>query len=492
MFSFLDTKIGLDIGRDSIKLIEIKETLFGFKIEKNIRYKIPYDETGNTDTEELKKLLEKILDENTHKEITASISHDIIFVKEIAAGKNREETEKNIDLLILNSLPVDKNELVIRYKKIKDKILCIALDKSFYVKNARILKILEPYAEFLSVEPLAMRNALNFSEKYKNSKDNIAIVNVGAMRVSITILKAGNLYGCRILPGRGMFSLSERIKDSQNISFREAELLRRSAILDKDTEIIIKDYVKEITDEIKYTTADLKISTIVIGGGGFGLKNLKAGFEEIFTEAVIDDTPVAPEKFKASKEEKAPHAFFTQALGLALNDSNAINFPFNPENTKKRKFSFSYIYALVAFFALILIFTINLNIKTSYLTKQVKSITEKMNNVFTQTFGREKIVDPYLQMQQKIQTASGFNSSISQIEILKEIKSLLPKDGKTILTSLKIDMQKISLSGQSLNYNSVEIFKTNIKNSKSFSDISFRTDNKSKDYIEFTLKMDFK
>lgn len=492
MFSFLDTKIGLDIGQDSIKLIEVRETLTGFTIKKNIRYKIPYDSEGNTNHKELKLLLEKIISDNEHKEITAAISHDIIFVKEIPAGKNKEENEKNIDLLILNSLPVDKKELIIRYKKNKDKILCIALDKSFYEKNKPVLDFLKSNTECLTIEPVAIEQALKISNKYKNTKENIAVVNLGALRVSITILKSGSLYSCRMLPGKGMFSLSHKIANDQNITFREAELLRRSTILDKNTEGTITNYIKEITDEIKYTTADFKLNTIILCGGGSGIKNLSAGFEEIFPESKIDKLPIPPEKFKTSQEEKTPHAFFTQALGLALHSESSINFPFEPNNNQKRKITFSYLYASSIFLALLIIFNINLSIKTAYLKKQTNILSQKMNTVFIDTFGQETIVDPYLQMQQKMQSASGLNASIPQIKILKELKSHLPVNGDIVLTSLKIDLKKLSLSGQSLNYNSVETFKKNIKRSKSFSDISFRTDNKSKNYIEFSMKMDFR
>lgn len=492
MFSFLDTKIGLDIGKDSIKLIEIKDTLTGFKIQKNTRYKIRYDENGNTDEQALQQLLEKIINEHPHTEISVTISHDILFMKEIPAGKNKEETEKNIDLLILNNLPIDQKDLIIRYKKTKDKVLCLALDKSFYSKNDKMLNYLKKNADFLSTEPIALQNALKFSKKYKTTTENIAIINIGALRVSITLFQNGSLYGYRVLPNKGMFSLSKKIEASQQISFKEAELLRRSSILDKKTEQNIKEYIKEITDEIKYSSADLNPDTIILAGGGAGLKNLKAGFEEIFTETKIDTTPIAPEHFQTSKEEKTPHSFFTQALGLALTDENDINFPFTPTAKKKQKMNFSYMYAAAILALLLTIFSVNLSVKSAYYTKQINNLTAKMNTIFTQTFGKQKIIDPYLQMQQKMQAASGFSSSIKQIKTLKEIQNLLPQNGKIILTSLKIDLQKISLSGQALNYNSVESFKKNIKQSNTFTDISFRTDNKSKQHIEFSMKMEYR
>ena len=192
------------------------------------------------------------------------------------------------------------------------------------------------------------------------------------------------------------------------------------------------------------------------------------------------------------------------ALALALMEVegiNGLNFRQGPFAAKKfwieHKISLIKT-GIVAGLVLALAF-FNVVLDSHLANKKLAGLNRQITAIFTSTFPNvKKIVDPYRQMQVKMQSARkntlipfSNGKQIRSIDLLNDISRLIPSKADVHLTRLVIGPESIAISGDTDTFNAVDNIKSRLEQSEFFKKISIISANidRSDKRVRFKLKV---
>lgn len=347
VFGKKDTLVGLDIGSRSLKAAEIAESKRGRELKRFGMTDIPHgaieDGTIN-DPEAVAELIRQLFKGYGIKErnVAISIGGYSVIVKKIAVQTMDEaqlqetihfEAEQyipfdisdvNLDFQILGSNETNPNQMNVFLVAAKKEMV----DDYFNLAN---LAGLNPC--IIDVEAFALQNS--FEAGYDPGDDNIALIDIGASKTSLNILKGNNSVFMRDV-SLGCSQINQKIISLVDCSFDEAENLKFGDNPDRlsteDLKEIVSSVVSDWCTEIRraldffYSTyPDDQIKRIILSGGGASISEFRellgveasAEVETInpFKDIYVDDR-LDPEFIK----QIAPQAAIT--VGLALRKVN--------------------------------------------------------------------------------------------------------------------------------------------------------------------------
>jgi len=153
---------------------------------------------------------------------------------------------------------------------------------------------------------------------------------------------------------------------------------------------------------------------------------------------------------------------------------------------------------ILAGLVLALIF-INIVLKTHSMEKKLAGLNNQITDIFKTTFPDVKnIVDPIQQMRVKLkeaQKSSMFSGKTGKhmytIDILKDISEFTPRDIDVNLTNLVVDMESVSIAGDTNRFNSVDDIKRGLEQSDLFNKVTISSANmnKSDNRVRFKLQI---
>ena len=153
---------------------------------------------------------------------------------------------------------------------------------------------------------------------------------------------------------------------------------------------------------------------------------------------------------------------------------------------------------ILAGLVLALIF-INIALKTHSMEKKLAGLNNQITDIFKTTFPDVKnIVDPIQQMRVKLkeaQKSSMFPGKTGKhtyaIDILKDISEFTPRDIDVNLTNLVVDMESVSIAGDTNRFNAVDDIKRGLEQSDLFNKVTISSANmnKSDNRVRFKLKV---
>ena len=347
VFGKKDTIVGLDIGSRSLKAAEITESKRGRELKRFGMTDIPHgaieDGTIN-DPEAVAESIRQLFKGYGIKErnVAISIGGYSVIVKKIAVQTMDEaqlqetihfEAEQyipfdisdvNLDFQILGSNETNPNQMNVFLVAAKKEMV----DDYFNLAN---LAGLNPC--IIDVEAFALQNS--FEAGYDPGDDNIALIDIGASKTSLNILKGNNSVFMRDV-SLGCSQINQKIISLVDCSFDEAENLKFGDNPDRlsteDLKEIVSSVVSDWCTEIRraldffYSTyPDDQIKRIILSGGGASISEFRellgveasAAVETInpFKGIYVDDR-FDPEFIK----QIAPQAAIT--VGLALRKVN--------------------------------------------------------------------------------------------------------------------------------------------------------------------------
>jgi len=347
VFGKKDTIVGLDIGSRSLKAAEITESKRGRELKRFGMTDIPHgaieDGTIN-DPEAVAESIRQLFKGYGIKErnVAISIGGYSVIVKKIAVQTMDEaqlqetihfEAEQyipfdisdvNLDFQILGSNETNPNQMNVFLVAAKKEMV----DDYFNLAN---LAGLNPC--IIDVEAFALQNS--FEAGYDPGDDNIALIDIGASKTSLNILKGNNSVFMRDV-SLGCSQINQKIISLVDCSFDEAENLKFGDNPDRlsteDLKEIVSSVVSDWCTEIRraldffYSTyPDDQIKRIILSGGGASISEFRellgveasAEVETInpFKGIYVDDR-FDPEFIK----QIAPQAAIT--VGLALRKVN--------------------------------------------------------------------------------------------------------------------------------------------------------------------------
>ncbi|MEO5356674.1 MAG: pilus assembly protein PilM [Nitrospirae bacterium YQR-1] len=348
MLELLGSKslLGLDIGSSSIKAVQLKDTRDGYELELFDYIELAPSiivEDNIADTaklsEAIKELIKKVRIKS--KNVVISLSgHSSVIIKKIVLPEMTEEVlNENIRYEAEQYVPFGIEDVNLDYQIIgpaeeqgQIDVVLVAVKKDFLNSYIHAVKEAGLNPVIVDVDAFALENMYEINYKVKGEEPkNIAIVNVGASKVTLNILKTGISVFTKD-SSIGSMIHTESLMREFKLPYETAQRLKRGESVDgvspEDAKTVLMSANEQIIMEIRRSldyfsdSPEMEaIDEIMIGGGGSLVHGLKEGLSERTGYQVTHINPFKNMKIPKSFDLKqldliAPIA--AVAVGLAI------------------------------------------------------------------------------------------------------------------------------------------------------------------------------
>lgn len=321
--------IGLDIGSQSIKLVELTPSK---KAGKTIGLLNLFHQpiAGN-----FEESLQKVINVSgiKNKPVNTALGGEAVIVRLINVPEmSDKELNESLKFEAEKYIPFNLAETVLQGQVLrrnlpdnKMQILLTAVKNKSIEDLISLLNRLSLKLNIIDVESFALYNAFEFNHPLH--KETALLLNIGARILNINILRGGKLSFCRdVFLGGEIFT--KQIMKNLVISENEAEKLKREPSGKKE-EILesLKHLFSNLKNEISFSIDyfesqnEEKVRKIYVSGGSAGFFALKDFFDKDIELEMEEWDPLSVfERGPAinSKIIEADKAMFAIAVGLAL------------------------------------------------------------------------------------------------------------------------------------------------------------------------------
>jgi len=344
VFSKKDALVGLDIGSRSLKAAEILESKRGRELKRfgitEIAHGAIEDGTIN-DPESVAESIRQLFKAYNIKErnVAISIGGYSVIVKKIAVQTmDEEQLQETIHFEAEQYIPFDISDVNLDFQILGDNetnpnqmnVFLVAAKKEMVNDYVNLANLAGLNPCIVDVEAFALQNT--FEANYDTAGDNVALIDIGASKTSLNILKGNNSVFMRDV-SLGCMQINQKIISLIDCSYDEAEQLKSGGgsdrLSDEDLKGIISSIVADWCTEIRraldffYSTyPDDQIKRIILSGGGANIAEFRellaveasAEVETInpFRNIYVDDNRFDPDFIK----QAGPQAAITAGLAI--------------------------------------------------------------------------------------------------------------------------------------------------------------------------------
>lgn len=287
--------VGLDIGSHAVKVCQLKRTSNGYAIVSLGSTVLPEgaveDGTLN-DPEVVSKAIRDLLQnlKIKNKKVGFSISGYSVIVKKVnLAVMDDAQLEDHIMAEAEQYIPFDIEDVYLDFQDLKT--ASKETDRTDVMLVAAKTEIVDDYLEMLrglNLTPVIVDVdgfALENSYEYNYTKnENVALVDIGASKMSINILSRGISVVARDIVV-GSRQLTEQIQNVFDLDFEEAEALKLGATQDEAKRQEIEDIfsttctqwileIKKAIDLYQANNPDNPLKKLILSGGGAKVSGL--------------------------------------------------------------------------------------------------------------------------------------------------------------------------------------------------------------------------
>lgn len=305
--------IALDLGSNSLKVVQIKEEPSGPRLVKLGIAPIPYGRIKDgqvTDTKAVANTISRLLSANQIKEkfCVSALSGEQVIVRLVKLPPmSEQEVKQAISYQIERYIPLPPDQVnldvqllgeVMEGETKKVSVLLIAAQKEAINSQVKTLQEAKLIPTAIEVESfVALRSSLEsaFLKDAKTFGQTLLLIDIGASSSDISVVSNGVLRFTRIIPVAGI-NFTRAISTALNLNFEEAERLKKeqgAALVNGDTEGLDLPTVKQIVNiltpilgsllnEIQRSLAyyesrfrRAKIDRVILSGGSSKLRNIK-------------------------------------------------------------------------------------------------------------------------------------------------------------------------------------------------------------------------
>jgi type IV pilus assembly protein PilM len=336
--------IGLDIGSRTIKIAEVvdKKTTQIFKNFHTINIEPGLIEEGTVkDPETVSKSIRELYTKAKLKEKNVAISiggYSVIVKKINVQNMTEDELQETIHFEAEQYIPFDISDVNLDFQILGESehnpnqmsVLLVAAKKEMINEYINLVQMTGLNLCLIDVDAFALQNIFEFS--YNPGDENIALIDIGASKTSLNILKDNSSVFMRDV-SLGCGQITEKIASLVECSLAEAEEIKHGGqseiISPEDLHSIISSAVTSWCTEIKraldffYSTfPEDQITKIILSGGGANIKEFR---QLLAVETATDVEIINPfqnfsinsERFDSSYlEQIAPQAAI--CMGLAI------------------------------------------------------------------------------------------------------------------------------------------------------------------------------
>ncbi len=346
-FGKKDTLIGLDIGSRSLKAAEILEAKRGLTLKQfginEIAHGAIEDGTIN-DPESVAESIRQLFKSYNIKErnVAIAIGGYSVIVKKIAVQTmDEDQLQETIHFEAEQYIPFDISDVNLDFQILgpnetnpnQMNVFLVAAKKEMVDDYYNLANLAGLNPCIIDVEAFALQNT--FEANYDTGNENVALIDIGASKTSLNILKGNNSVFMRDV-SLGCVQINKKITSLVDCTFDEAEQLKFGENPDRlssdDLKEIISSVVADWCTEIRraldffYSTyPDDQIKRIILSGGGASISEFREllGVEASAEVETINpfrninvDSRIDPEFIK----HIAPQAAVT--MGLAMRKVN--------------------------------------------------------------------------------------------------------------------------------------------------------------------------
>jgi type IV pilus assembly protein PilM len=344
LFGKKDTLVGLDIGSRTVKVVEIADSKNGPKLKHFGMADIPagaIEDGSISDPETVAETIRQLFKSSNVKErnVAVSIGGYSVIVKKINVQTMPEEQlQETIHFEAEQYIPFDISDVNLDFQILGENennanqmsVFLVAAKKEMVNDYVNLVTLADLNPCIIDVEAFALQNI--FEANYDASDDNVALIDIGASKTSLNILKGSSSVFMRDV-ALGCLQVNQKIMSLLDCSYDQAELVKLGEPSKKlppdELKQIVTSVVGDWCTEIRraldffYTNyPDDQIKRIILSGGGANIADFRkllatessAQVETIdpFKNFVVDSKAFEPEFIR----QIAPQAAI--AMGLAL------------------------------------------------------------------------------------------------------------------------------------------------------------------------------
>ncbi|HEX9830443.1 MAG TPA: type IV pilus assembly protein PilM [Thermodesulfobacteriota bacterium] len=293
--------VGLDIGSNSIKLAELKETKKGYQLKNIGETLLPPEAIVNkviTNRDAVSEAIYSLIEELRVKTKNAVISisgHSVIIKKVSIPKMSEKELREAVPWELEQYIPQNIEDVNYDFQILPGQtpegnmdVLIVAAKKDITNDYINVVNDAGLNPVVVDVDVFALENM--YEANYPESGGVVALVNIGASVTNINILKNGvSVFTRDITTGGNQFT--ELIQKEFDVGYDEAEKMKNSLgrpDVSPELDRISQDFTDLICGEIKRTLDFFsttlwreKVDKIMLGGGTSKVPRLREVLEDI-------------------------------------------------------------------------------------------------------------------------------------------------------------------------------------------------------------------
>ena len=344
LFGKKDTLVGLDIGSRSVKLAEISESKNGLKLKRFGMADIPagaIEDGAISDPETAAGIIRQLFKSTNVKETNVAVSiggYSVIVKKINVQTMPEEQLQETIHFEAEQYIPFDISDVNLDFQILGENennpnqmsVFLVAAKKEMVNDYINLVTLAGLNPCIIDVEAFALQNV--FEANYDVQDENVALIDIGASKTSLNILKGNSSVFMRDV-ALGCLQINQKIMSLLDCSYDQAELHKfgepsakmSGEELRQITTSVVTDWCMEIRRALDffYTNyPDDQIKRIILSGGGANIEEFRkllasesSAVVEIldpFKKLALDEKTFEPDYVR----QIAPQAAI--AMGLAM------------------------------------------------------------------------------------------------------------------------------------------------------------------------------
>jgi type IV pilus assembly protein PilM len=344
LFGKNDSLVGLDIGSRSVKVAEIVDSKSGPKLKRFGMADIPVgaiEDGAIGDPTAAAETIRQLFHSSKIRETNVAVSiggYSVIVKKINVQTMPEEQLQETIHFEAEQYIPFDISDVNLDFQILGENennpnqmsVFLVAAKKEMVNDYINLVTLAGLTPCIVDVEAFALQNI--FEANYDIENENIALIDIGASKTSLNILKGNSSVFMRDV-ALGCLQVNQKIMSLLDCSYDQAELLKfgetstkmSAEELNQITTSVVTDWCTEIRRALDffYTNyPDDPIKRILLSGGGAHIAEFRkllaaessAQVETLnpFKKIVLDEKAFEPDYIR----QIAPQA--AVAMGLAL------------------------------------------------------------------------------------------------------------------------------------------------------------------------------
>ncbi len=312
-FGKKDHIVGLDIGSRSVKAAEITETKRGLLLKRFGIVDIAHgaiEEGTIIDAETVAESIKQLFKSYNIKEsnVAVSIGGYSVIVKKISVQTmDEEKLQETIHFEAEQYIPFDISDVNLDFQILGESesnpgqmnVFLVAAKKEMVNDYINLVNLAGLNPCIVDVEAFALQNT--FEANYDMQSENTALIDIGASKTSLNILKGNSSLFMRDV-SLGCGQINQKIMSLIECSFEEAEQLKYGDKPDRLTpedlkgivSSVVTDWCTEIRRALDFfysTYPEDQIKRIILSGGGANIDEFR---ELLATEASAEVESINP------------------------------------------------------------------------------------------------------------------------------------------------------------------------------------------------------